>query len=65
MMLVAAGGVVAVLFLGAWSPQTVWCGTRGAGECRYEHESQILNFPGSPPGGCWTNQREVCDETDP
>jgi hypothetical protein len=50
-MIVVAVGAWSPWFLGASSPFKVWCGTRGIGECRFEHEPQILVRPWFPSDG--------------
>ena len=56
-MLVAAVGAWSPSVLGASSPHKVWCGTRGTGECRFEHEPQILNRSRFPSGGLLSQRR--------
>jgi len=41
-MMAVAAGAWSPWFLGASSPFRVWCGTRGTGECCFEHGPQIL-----------------------
>lgn len=50
-MILVAVGAWSPCVLGAWSPSKVWCGARGTGECRFEHEPQILNRPWFPSDG--------------
>jgi len=50
-MIAVAVGAWSPWFLGASSPSKVWCGIRGTGECRFEHEPQILNRPWFPSDG--------------
>lgn len=50
-MIVVAAGAWSPFVLGASSPSKVWCGTRGTGECCFEHEPQILIRPWFPSGG--------------
>jgi hypothetical protein len=50
-MMVVAVGVWSPWFLDAASSYKVWCGARGTGECRFEHEPQILNHPWFPSAG--------------